>query len=67
MSLDLLDALHRRWCAFLRSLAEPAFQRTFAHPKWGRPTIDFALAVYAWHGKHHTAHLQLVARRQTHP
>jgi hypothetical protein len=57
MSLDLLDALHRRWTAFLRELPPADFQRTFQHPEWGSVTIDFALAIYAWHGRHHTAHV----------
>jgi hypothetical protein len=58
MSLDLLDALHRRWVASLRALPADAFQKTFVHPQWGTVTIDFALAIYAWHGKHHTAHVK---------
>ena len=58
MSLDLLDALHRRWVMFLRQLPAQDFQRTFTHPSWGTPTIDFALAIYAWHSRHHTAHIK---------
>ncbi len=63
MSLDLLDALHLRWCAFLRSVPDSTFQRTFDHPKWGMATIEYALAIYAWHGKHHTAHLKSILNR----
>ena len=58
MSLDLLEALHRRWVMFLQRLPEQDFQRTFTHPTWGTPTIDFALAIYAWHCQHHTAHIK---------
>ena len=58
MSLDLLDALHRRWVMCLRQLPAQDFQRTFVHPSWGTPTIDFALAIYAWHSRHHTAHIK---------
>lgn len=61
-SLDLLDALHRRWVAFLRAIPDADFQKTFAHPKWGAVPVDFALAIYAWHGQHHTAHVTLAAR-----
>jgi hypothetical protein len=57
MSLDLLDGLHRRWVALLRAMSDADFERTFVHPKWGAVPIDFALAIYAWHGKHHTAHI----------
>ena len=58
MSLALLDALHRRWVAFLRLLPDPDFGRTFTHPEWGRVTIEEALAMYAWHGRHHAAHIE---------
>jgi len=58
LSLALLEALHRRWIAFLRLLPEPAFQRAFVHPEWKRITIDEALALYAWHARHHAAHIE---------
>lgn len=63
MSLDLLDALHRRWTAFLSALPETAFQKTFAHADWGLVTIDEALGMYAWHCRHHTAHVKLGLQR----
>jgi hypothetical protein len=63
LSLDLLDALHRRWCAFLRALPDSEFQRTYRHPELGVVPLDAALALYAWHGKHHVAHARLVASR----
>ncbi len=59
MSLDLLDALHRRWTAFLRAIPDAAFAQAFTHPQWGRVTVDDALRMYAWHCRHHTAHVQL--------
>jgi DinB family protein len=59
MSLDLLDALHRRWLAFLRGLPETGFQRAFVHPEWGPVTLDGALRMYGWHCRHHTAHIRL--------
>ncbi|OFW21585.1 MAG: metal-dependent hydrolase [Acidobacteria bacterium RIFCSPLOWO2_02_FULL_65_29] len=61
MSLDLLDALHRRWVTFLRALPDAAFQKAYKHPELGVVTLDTALALYAWHGKHHVAHVRLVA------
>ncbi len=63
MSLDLLDALHRRWVAFLLALPEPAFARPFVHPDWGAVPIDLGLAQYVWHGKHHTAHITTASAR----
>jgi hypothetical protein len=58
MSLDLLDALHRRWVAFLRAMPEPAWRRAFSHPEWGVVSIEAALGMYAWHCRHHAAHIR---------
>lgn len=57
MSLALLDAIHRRWIACLRALPPEAFGRTFRHPERGVMSIDQLLVLYAWHGKHHAAHI----------
>jgi uncharacterized damage-inducible protein DinB len=59
VSLDLLDALHRRWVLFLRSLRSEDFKRTYVHPETKGPmTLDQGLALYAWHSKHHAAHIR---------
>jgi hypothetical protein len=58
MSLALLEALHRRWVSFLRAIPEAAFTRTFVHPEWKRVTIEEAIAMYAWHSRHHAAHIE---------
>src|SRR5215831_4602899 len=57
MSLDLLESLHQRWVAFLRTLPESGFQRYFRHAEWGQVTIDESLVMYSWHCRHHTAHI----------
>jgi hypothetical protein len=57
ISLALLDALHTRWTAFLRGLSPSDFARTFLHPEIGVVPLDMAIGLYAWHGKHHTAHI----------
>jgi DinB superfamily len=59
MSLALLEGLHRRWVAFLRALPPAEFRKTFRHPEWGVVTIDDSLGMYAWHCRHHTAHIEL--------
>ena len=64
VSLDLLDAVHRRWVSLLRAVPEAQFQRTFMHPEWGQTTIDMALALYEWHGRHHTAHVRAAVERR---
>jgi hypothetical protein len=59
MSLALLDALHRRWVAFLRALPADRFERAYLHPELGRVTLGEAVALYAWHCRHHAAHVEL--------
>jgi hypothetical protein len=59
LSLTLLEALHRRWMAFLAPLSDDQFARIFVHPEWGRVTVEEAVALYAWHCRHHTAHIEL--------
>jgi hypothetical protein len=63
MSLDLLDALHRRWVAFLRALPVTDFRKTFSHPEWGIVSIDESLGMYGWHCRHHTAHIRLAVKK----
>ena len=58
LSLDLLDALHRRWVTFLQGLSEADFRRALVHSANGRLTLDQLLADYAWHGPHHVAHVR---------
>ncbi len=58
-SLDLLEALHDRWVRLITSLAPADFARTFIHPEYpdAPRTLDWLLALYAWHGPHHVAHI----------
>jgi hypothetical protein len=43
---------------FLKNLSDAEYGRTFKHPQWGTVTIDQSLALYAWHCRHHLAHVQ---------
>jgi hypothetical protein len=65
VSLTLLDALHRRWVAFLRAVPTETFRRTFKHAEWGAVAIDEAVAMYAWHCRHHAAHIELALQART--
>jgi len=56
-SLRLLESLHSRWVAMLGSFSEADFARTFRHPELGVLRLDANLALYAWHGGHHAAHI----------
>ena len=57
VSLTLLDSLHERWVRILRSMKPEHFARTLRHPDHGVRTVDWLLFLYAWHGRHHTAHV----------
>jgi uncharacterized damage-inducible protein DinB len=64
VSLALLTALHERWVVFLRSLTSEQFQRGFIHSQIGRVRLDQNLALYAWHGRHHVAHIERLRERE---
>ena len=58
VSITLLHALHQRWYATVKDLSESQFERTVVHPETGRVmSLWFLLGLYAWHGKHHVAHI----------
>lgn len=63
VSLKLLDSLHARWIRMLRSLRPSDFERTINHPENGTMSIDQLLAMYAWHGDHHIAHINLARKK----
>jgi hypothetical protein len=63
LSLDLLEALHGRWIWFLRSLKPEDFKCTFRHPELGIVSLDKNIALYAWHGPHHVAHITSLRER----
>lgn len=63
-SLSLLAALHARWGRLARALSEADWQRAVRHPQHGRLTVDGAMALYAWHGRHHTAHITALRDRE---
>ena len=62
-SLSLLENVHDRWLAILRAMKPADFARELVHPETGRQTLDQMLALYAWHGAHHTGHVTSLRRR----
>ena len=56
-SLSLLEGLHARWVMLLQSLTTDQMQRTYLHPEDGPVTLETATLLYAWHSRHHTAHI----------
>ncbi|HET9426678.1 MAG TPA: putative metal-dependent hydrolase, partial [Gemmatimonadaceae bacterium] len=63
VSLTLLDALHDRWVRVMRALKPVEYARTVTHADHGAITVDFLLALYAWHGPHHVGHITSLRKR----
>jgi len=57
-SLQLIDALHRRWVVLLNSMSDADFARQFRHPEIGVMRLDTYLASYGWHCRHHAAQIK---------
>ena len=64
ISLTLLHALHARWTELLKNVQPNEWERTVVHPEHGRQmTLWFLLGMYAWHSRHHTAHITLLREK----
>jgi DinB superfamily len=64
LSLDLLEALHRRFVLLLENMSAAEWSRQLTHPDHGLVGLEWMLAMYAWHGRHHTGHVTSLRRRQ---
>jgi uncharacterized damage-inducible protein DinB len=63
VSLAMLESLHERWVVLLNSLEPADFGRTFRHPEIGVVTLAQNACLYAWHGRHHVAHITSLRER----
>ena len=63
-SIALTDALHRRWVMLLRSLPDDDFKRSFRHPEGRELALDWTLGYFAWHSRHHVAHILNLRKRE---
>lgn len=63
LSLRLLEALHARWAIVLRCLDAADLERAYQHPEMGRLTMFQSIANYAWHSRHHIAHITSLRER----
>jgi hypothetical protein len=63
-SLTMLDVLHDRWVRLLRAMSATDFERRLNHPENGMMNLDQLLALYAWHGPHHIAHVTRLRERE---
>jgi hypothetical protein len=65
VSLAMLDNLHTRWVSLLEGMPAEAFARRYIHPEYQRAyTLDDALVIYAWHSRHHVAHVTALRSRE---
>ena len=62
-SLKIIEGVHSRWTALLNSMTDKDFQKRLNHPESGEWTLEKFLALYAWHSKHHTAHITSLRER----
>ena len=63
LSLNLLESLHKRWVFFLKLLKADDFALKFNHPEIGKLNLSVLLSLYAWHGRHHIAHINSLRER----
>jgi hypothetical protein len=65
ISLPIIGGIHTRWLAVLRGLNADQFLRTFVHPEHAQSrTIGYHVQNYAWHGRHHVAHITGLRQRE---
>jgi uncharacterized damage-inducible protein DinB len=62
-SLAMLEGLHQRWVILLLQMSAADFARQFQHPEHGLMKLERLLAMYAWHGRHHVAHINSLGER----
>jgi hypothetical protein len=64
ISVTILHGLHRRLVVLLEHMQQADWERTYYHPEHNRnfPVWEM-VAMYAWHSKHHTAHIQQLRER----
>jgi hypothetical protein len=64
ISLTLLHALHVRWVELMKNMTEADWQKTVYHPEHKKDIpLWNMLGIYAWHGKHHAAHITALRER----
>ncbi|MFK7906862.1 MAG: YfiT family bacillithiol transferase [Chitinophagales bacterium] len=64
VSLALLTAMHQRWVILLKSLSPEQLKLKFIHPESkSKIPLNVNIVLYAWHGKHHLAHIERLKER----
>ena len=62
-SVLIVQGMHDRWGLLLRTLSDEDFRRRFRHPERGLMSLDQVTRLYAWHGRHHVAHITSLRER----
>lgn len=62
-SLKIIDGVHTRWTALLKNMSESDLARELIHPDSGKWTLEAMIGLYAWHSKHHLAHITKTCER----
>lgn len=65
VSLAIVDGVHIRWVELLKSMTDEDYAREFNHPETGKWTLENVLGLYAWHSRHHTAHITSTRERNS--
>lgn len=63
VSLPIIDGVHERWTVIWKGMELSQFEKTLVHPDHGKRTIDWLLAMYSWHSRHHVAHITSLRKR----
>jgi hypothetical protein len=63
VSLAIIDGVHTRWVELLQNMTDADYEREFKHPETGNWTLEKVLGLYAWHSRHHTAHITSTRER----
>ncbi len=65
LSILLLNSLHAKWVALIKTLQPAGLAKVFTHPQTKKEVrLDTLIALYAWHGRHHLAHIQALKQKK---
>ncbi|MEP7255084.1 MAG: YfiT family bacillithiol transferase [Ferruginibacter sp.] len=64
ISLTILHAVHARWYEILKNMSRDDMDKTVFHPEHKKEfTLWELLGMYAWHSRHHVAHVTSLRER----
>ncbi len=64
LAMDMIRLVHAKWVHLLQHMSPANFERTYFHPEKQRTQrLAEVTLMYAWHGKHHLAHITGLIQR----